>query len=73
MLQTSLPIKSTKEEGIKISPLKVTTARLQTLFQQVEAGNTSEDLLVEIRQIVYSLYQAKQILKKVNNHLVNSI
>ena len=73
MLPTSLPIQATKEEGMKILPLKVTTARLQTLLEQVEAGNTSEDLLVEIREIFNSLYQAKQILKKVNNNLVKSI
>lgn len=73
MLPTSLPIQATKEEGMKILPLRVTTARLQTLLEQVEAGNTSEDLLVEIREIFNSLYQAKQILKKVNNNLVKSI
>ena len=73
MLPTSLPIQATKEEGMKILPLKVTTARLQTLLEQVEAGNTSEDLLVLIREIFNSLYQAKQILKKVNNNLVKSI
>ena len=32
---------------------------------QVKGGNNSESLLNEIRQIVYSLYQSKQITKKV--------
>ena len=32
---------------------------------QVKAGNNSENLLSEIRQIVYSLYQSKEITKKV--------
>ena len=32
---------------------------------QVKAGNDSEKLLSEIRQIVYSLYQSKEITKKV--------
>ena len=31
---------------------------------QVEAGNTSEELLIEIRQIVLSLYQATLLKKK---------
>ena len=31
---------------------------------QVKAANTLENLLNEIRQIVYSLYQAKEISKK---------
>ena len=34
---------------------------------QVKAGNNSVSLLNEIRQIVYSLYQSKQITKKVYN------
>ena len=32
---------------------------------QVKAGNTSDNLLCEIRKIVYSLYRAKEITKKV--------
>ena len=32
---------------------------------QVKAGNNSESLLMEIRQIAYSLYQSTQITKKV--------
>ena len=35
-----------------------------TLVTQVKAGNNSESLLNEIGQIVYSLYQSKQINKK---------
>ena len=38
--------------------------RLLLAFAQVKAGNTSENLLNEIRQIIYSLYQAKEITKK---------
>ena len=40
---------------------------LQTLtiaFAQVQAGNKSENLINEIRQIMYSLYRAKKLLKK---------
>ena len=33
--------------------------RLPIALQQVNAGNTSENLLNEIRQIIYSLYRAK--------------
>ena len=40
---------------------------------QVKAGNTSKDLLNEIRQIIYSLYQEKEITKKVYNNMTNSI
>ena len=38
--------------------------RLTTTLAQVKAGNNSENLLNEIRQIVYSFYQSKQITKK---------
>ena len=46
---------------------------LPTAFAQVKAGNTSENLPNEIRQIIYSLYQAKEITKKVYNNIMNSI
>ena len=38
--------------------------RLPIALAQVNAGNTSENLLNEIRQVIYSLYQAKEITKK---------
>ena len=41
---------------------------LPIALAQVKPGNNSESLLNEIRQIVYSLYQAKQITKKVYNN-----
>ena len=47
--------------------------RLLTALAQVKAGNTSENLLNEIRQIIYSLYQEKEITKKVYNNIINSI
>ena len=39
--------------------------RLPIALAQVKAGNTSENLLNEIHQIIYSLYQAKETTKKV--------
>ena len=38
--------------------------RLPIALGQVKAGNNSESLLNEIRQIAHSLYQSKQITKK---------
>ena len=40
---------------------------------QVKADNTSENLLNETRQIIYSLYGAKEITKKVYNNIMNSV
>ena len=37
---------------------------LRIALAQVKAGNNSECLLNEIRQIVYSLYRSKEITKK---------
>ena len=43
--------------------------RLPIALAQVKAGNNSKSLLNEIRQVVYSLYQSKQITKKVYNNI----
>ena len=43
------------------------------VLAQVKAGITSENLVNEIRQIIYSLYRAKEITKKVYNNIMNSI
>ena len=45
----------------------------QIALAQLKAGNTSENLLTEIRQIIYSLYRAKEITNKLHNNVMNSI
>ena len=47
--------------------------RLPIALAQIIAGNNSESLLNEIRQIAYSLYQSKEITKKVYSNIINSI
>ena len=47
--------------------------RLPIALAQVKASNNSESLLNEIRQIIYSLYQSKQITKKLYNNIIKSI
>ena len=47
--------------------------RLPLALAQVQAGDTSENLLNEIHQIIYSEYRAKEITKKVYNNIMNSI
>ena len=42
-------------------------------LEQVTASNTTENLLNEIKKIIYSLYRAKEITKKVYNNIMNSI
>ena len=48
-------------------------ARLQIALAPVKAGNTSENLLNEICQSIYSLYEAKEITKIVYKNTMNSI
>ena len=47
--------------------------RLPIALAQVKAGNNLESLLNEIKQIVYSLNQSKQITKKVYNNIIKFI
>ena len=47
--------------------------RLPIAPAQAKTGNTSENFLNEIRQIIFSLYQAKEITKKVYSNIMNSI
>ena len=47
--------------------------RLPIALAQIKAGINSENLLNGIRQIVYFLYQTKEIIKKVYNNIINSL
>ena len=64
---------ATKGTGLKLLTPKQMLQRLPIALAQVKAGNNSENLLNEIRQIVYSLYQSKEITKKVYNNIIKSI
>ena len=65
--------KATKGTGLKILTLKQMLQRSSIALAQIKADNNSESLLNEIRQIVYSLYQSKQITKRVYNNIIKSI
>ena len=60
-------------KGLKILTPNQMLKRLPIALAQIKAGNNSESLLNEIRQIVYSLYRSKEITKKVYNNIINSI
>ena len=47
--------------------------RLPILLAQKQAGNNSQKLNSETRQIIYSLYRSKNLAKTLYNHLINSI
>ena len=65
--------KSIHGEVVKILNAKQMFQRLQTALAQVKAGNTSGNLLNNIRQIIYSLHWPKEITIKVCNNTMNSI
>ena len=69
----SLAIEEQEGTGIKILTPNQMLKRLPIALAQIKAGNNSESLLNEIRQIVYSLYRPKEITKKVYNNIINSI
>ena len=62
-----------KGKGLKILTPKHMLQRLPIALAQVKAGKNSENLLNEIRPIIYSLYQSKEITKKVYNNLMKSL
>ena len=65
--------KQGQRKGLKLLTPKQMLRKLYTAIAQVQAGNTSEHLLNEIHQKIYYLYQAKEIIKKVCNNIINSI
>ena len=65
--------KVTDHKQLKILTQRQTFQRLPIALAQVKAGNKYENLLNEIRQIIYSLYRAKEITKRVYNNIMNSI
>ena len=56
---------------LKVLSPKQMLQRLPIALAQVKAVNTSENLLIEIRKIIYFLHRAKEITKKVYNNTIN--
>ena len=54
------PIKTTKGDVLKLLTPKQMLQRLPIALAQVKASNTSENLLNDIRQIIYSLHMSKR-------------
>ena len=73
ILEAKKQAKEQEGTGLKILTPNQMLKRLPIALAQVKAGNNSESLLNEIRQIVFSLYRSKEITKKVYNNIINSI
>ena len=55
---------------IKILTLKQTLQRLETVLAQVKSSYTTENLVNEIKQIMYFSYPEKEVTKKVYNNIM---
>ena len=64
---------SKKEPGLKILTPNQIFSRLSISLAQLKAGNNSEKLKNEIRQLLYSLYRSKKLTRNVYNNLINTI
>ena len=60
-------------QGIKILTPNQMLSRLPITLAQLKAGNNSEKLKNEIRQLLYSLYRSKNMAKQVYNNLIKHI
>ena len=64
----------TKEgQGLKILTPNQMSSRLPIILAQLKAGNNSNKLKNEIRQLLYSIYRSKNMTKQVYNNLINYI
>ena len=71
------PLEDDEEEvkdgkGLKILTTNKFLARLPILLAQIKTGNNSYKLKMEIKQVLYLLYQHDKIAKKVYNNLIKS-
>ena len=58
-------------KGLRILAPNQMVSRLPTFLTQLKAGNNSENLKNEIRQILYSLYRSKKITKQLYKSLID--
>ena len=65
--------RSQSGKGLKILTPQQIFTRLPMLLAQIKAGNNSEKLKNEIRQLLYSLYRSKQISKTIYKNLIAAI
>ena len=59
--------------GLKILTPNQMLSRLPITLAQLKAGNNSEKLKNEIRQLLYSLYRSKKLTKQLYKSLVDII
>ena len=60
-------------EEVKILARNQLLSRLPISLAQLKAGNNSEKLQNEIRQLLYSLYRSKKLTKQIYKSLIDTI
>ena len=60
-------------QGIKILTPNQMLSRLPITLGQLKAGNNSDKLKNEIRQLLYSLYRSKNMTKQIYKSLISII
>ena len=68
-------VKRRNQQGkeVKILTSDQMLSRLPISLAQLKAGNNSEKLKNEIRQLLYSLYRSKDMTKQVYNNLIKPL
>ena len=64
---------ATEEKGLRILTPNQMLSRLPITLVQLKAGNNSEKLKNEIRQLLYSLYRSKKLTKQLYKSLIDII
>ena len=65
--------KNKKRQRLKILTSELMLSRSPISLVHLKAGNNSEKIKNEIRQLFYSLYRSKKLSKTVYNNLTNAI
>ena len=65
--------KNQERQGLKILTPNQMLSRLPNTLVQLKAGNNPEKLKIKIRQLLYSLYCSKKLVKPIYNGLINTI
>ena len=60
-------------KGLKILTPEQMLSRLSISLAQLKAGNNSQKLKNEIRQLLHSLYRSQKLSKTIYKHLMNTI
>ena len=66
-------IRKQQDSRLKVLTPNQMLSRLPTTLAQLKAGNNSEKLKNEIRQLLYSLYRSKKLTKQLYKSLIDII